>query len=149
VVAVIEPTDPSLLDPRTRAETEARVKAAEAALEAARAEAARDGEALELARHTHARIRELFQADSASQDDLDSAEHKLRMAEEEARRAGSAVHLSAFELEQVRAALLRTLPRDPADQSAWRFEVTSPITGRVLAIPRISRWRLTSCRPRL
>ena len=134
VVAVIETTDPSLLDPRARAETEARVKAAEAAVEAATAEAARTREVHELSRHAYSRASELIKSMAVSQDELDTAEHKQRIAEEEARRAEILVHIAAFELEQVQAALARAFPRAAETPAAWRFEVLSPIDGKVLRV---------------
>ena len=134
VLAAIDPTDPALLDQRAQLESEARVKAAEAALRRAEAEAERSRQAEELAHHASSRAAELLKSGGVSQDDFDGAEHRGRMAEEEARAAQFALVISRFELEQARAASLRARPRDGTEPDPWRFTIPSPIDGQVLRV---------------
>lgn len=135
LLAAIEPRDPSLLDARALAQAEALVRAARAAsLQAeARQELARD--ALGLARHTLSRARELVARKAATQEDLDTAEHKERMAAEDLRAAEFGVQLTRFELEQAEAALLFSRPTsvEPAAPPP-PFEIHAPVSGSVLRV---------------
>jgi HlyD family secretion protein len=144
VLASIAPTDPALLDARAQAESEARVRAAEAALERAdpQVEAARA--ALQFAESDLARTRRLHERNAASRDEVERAELLYRTRTQELRSAQFAQEIARFELEQARAALVRT--RQPQGNSTdsqndenhqpddWHFEIHSPITGRVLRV---------------
>lgn len=134
VLTAIEPADPALLDPRARAEADARVKAAEARQKQALARVERDKQAHELASHEYERAKALLATRAMSQEDYDRAEHRERVAHEELRVAQFLVLIADFELEQARAALLRTQPRDGTSPDAWRFEILSPIDGKVLRV---------------
>jgi HlyD family secretion protein len=120
IVAVIEPSDPALLDPRARAEAEARVRAAEEASKLA-------GTNLTQARAEAERARRMAVARSISQEELDRAEHKERTAT-------FASRIAEYELELARAAFQRTQLRSPGENGAARLEVRSPITGCVLEV---------------
>lgn len=134
VLTAIEPTDPALLDVRARAEAEARVKAAEASRKRALATLEREKEAYAAAKHDYDRAKRLLPSRGVSLEELDRAEHKERTAQEEQRVAQFAVLIAEFELEQARAALLRTQPRNASDPDAWRFDIRSPIHGKVLRV---------------
>jgi HlyD family secretion protein len=157
LLTMIEPRDPELLDARTVAQAEARVKAAEAALrqtepqlEKARAEQA-------YAESELTRLREAYKRNAVSLSELESAELAYRRWSEELRTARVAQEISQFELQQAQAALLRSRPRadesgdgDAADvqqttgtngglppanhANGWNFPIYSPITGRVLRV---------------
>jgi HlyD family secretion protein len=145
LLATIEPPDPILLDARTIAQAEARVKAAEAALKKMepQLEAVREGQAYaeaELARLRRAAV-------AVSQSDLENAELLYRQRSEELRSMRIQEEIARFELEQAEAALLRTRPRDSDgttsengessatnDSNGWTFTIYSPITGRVLRV---------------
>jgi HlyD family secretion protein len=145
LLATIEPPDPILLDARTIAQAEARVKAAEAALKKMepQLEAVREGQAYaesELGRLRRAAV-------AVSQSDLENAELLYRQRSEELRSMRIQEEIAQFELEQAEAALLRTRPRDSDgttsengessatnDNNGWTFTIYSPITGRVLRV---------------
>ncbi len=133
LLAVLDPMDPALLDPRARAEAEARVRAAEAALERAEPGVARADAALELAQNELRRRGEMRAAGGGTDFELEKAQAAERMATAERRAAGFARDIAVFELEQARAALLRTSP-DGSAGADWRFEIRSPIDGRVLRL---------------
>lgn len=139
-LAVIEPADPALLDPRTLAQIEGRVKSAQAdlnrtgaALEAARA-------ALDHAELEHERAIQLHKKNSLSKSDLDLRAMQHRTKAEEHRAARHAEEWARSELEVAKAALLRTLPREPGADENVRFEVPAPPlhnSGRVFRVFRV------------
>ncbi len=134
LLASIDPLEPALLDTRTRTQLEARVRAAEAQAEAAgpreeKARAARDLAALELDR-----VARLFAQDAVARQDADRARESARMAAEELKAAEHARRVAGFELEQARAALLRTAATPRPDECAGELRVISPVDGRVLRV---------------
>jgi len=161
LLTVIEPRDPELLDARTIAQAEARVKAAEAALRQTEPllQQARDNQAF--AETELARLRESYRKKAVSLSELESAELLYRQRSEELRSARIAQEIAQFELQQARAALLRSrTPHDepthntagplsngnagsnhPDDEQSilnnhggWNFPIYSPIDGRVLRV---------------
>lgn len=134
MLTAIQPTDPTLLDVRARAEAEARVKAAEAGQKRALAVLDREKQAHQLARHEFDRAAQLLPTRAISKQDYENLEHREHIAQEALRAAQFGAAVAEFELEQARAALLRTQPRDDADADAWRFDIRSPISGKVLRV---------------
>lgn len=126
----IEPRDPELLDARTIAQSEARVKAAEATLRRAEPE-------LEKARSNQgfyeaevARQRKAFQGGGITRSELESAEMLSRQASEELRSSKVAEDIARFELEQAKAALMRSRP-ETSDSTAARPQRMAAKTGPV------------------
>ncbi|MGE5191354.1 MAG: HlyD family secretion protein, partial [Deltaproteobacteria bacterium] len=134
LLAAIDPADPALLNDRDRAEADARVKAAEAAGQRARAAVEQSKEELELAEHQFQRARNLIGSNAVSRQDYDAAEHKQGAARQQLSAAEFGVQIANFELELARAALLRTRPRSADDADSWRFELRSPVKGTVLHV---------------
>ncbi len=132
ILASIDPVDPSLLDPRARAEANARVKAAEAALERAGAAVRRASATFELARSELSRLKEAASKGAGSTQEMERALAEDAIRREEHRAAGFDRDIAQFELEQARAALLHSSAGTP-DQ-AVRFDIPSPVTGRVLRV---------------
>lgn len=132
LLAVIEPGDPNLLDARTRAEIDARVKATDAARQQAGAALKRAKSAHELAVKQLERLKGLGSAVAA--DELDIAESKERVATNEVRAAEFAVRVAEFEHELAKAARVRTQPGLSAEGEPERFEIRSPIGGLVLRV---------------
>jgi HlyD family secretion protein len=133
VIAVIVPTDPELLDPRARAQAEARVHAAEALQSKTAAQ-------LDRARVNHAfagtnleRARKVFATRAASRQDVDNAEQAELTAGHALREAEFAAIVARFELEQARAVLSRADAQEgvPADS---RHEIQSPVGGSILRV---------------
>lgn len=129
VLAVLEPREPELLDARTRAQAEARVRVAEAAVQRAAA-------GLERGKVQHAfalaeleRTERLRRGKSTSAGDVDRAREAARLAEQDARAARFAARVAEFELLQARAALMP----EPS-QAARPLELRSPIDGTVLRV---------------
>jgi len=134
LIATIEPTDPSLLDARSLAEAESRVRAAEAIKQQslARLEAAR--ESYTLAEHELARAKSLSVPQAISQADIDSAEHQERIAAATLRAAEFGNRVADFELQLSQAAFVRTRPKSEEHKDFSRMEVRAPISGRVFRI---------------
>jgi HlyD family secretion protein len=132
-LARIEPSDPALLDNRTQAEAEARLRASEAALHQVEATQLRAEEALELASHEYDRARELLPANTISRSDFDAAEHRQHIAQADVRSAAFAVKVAEFELEHARAAASR-YDADKPDSATGAFRLVAPIDGLVLHV---------------
>lgn len=163
-LAVIEPADPELLDPRAHASARARVRAAEAALQQAEAGVEQAQARLDLARLQRDRLHELRERDAATQHELDEAVATERVRDHEHQAAQFAERVAAFELQMARAALLRTPPSggeadfeiqpppqlelhpgiDGADLSPHAepvpelLAIHSPLSGRVLRVEQES-----------
>lgn len=140
IVATIEPTNPSLLDARSLAEAEARVKAAEAAVELAKAKLEAAKEAHALATHELARAKDLAMKQAISQAEMDAAEHQERIAAANLRAAEFGDRVATFELETNKAAFVRTRP-EPAERKEseerkdlGRIHVFSPVDGQVFRV---------------
>jgi HlyD family secretion protein len=69
-----------------------------------------------------------------SHQELDNAELKDRAAAEENNAAKFALQIAEFELEQAKAVLLHSQPRANQADGGMRFEIPSPVNGRVLRV---------------
>jgi HlyD family secretion protein len=128
VLATFQPAAPALLDARTRAELTARVEAADAALEQARAVAAQaQAELTEAERHLR-RTRSLVEGGATSPRDLELAETAAKTRHEAVDAATAAVRAAEAERRAVRAQLLQAgrASGGPA------IQLRSPIDGVVL-----------------
>ena len=138
VLATIFPDAPQLLDPRERAESAARVSAAEASVNRAQTsiEAAKVAE--EIAEAQHERIRRLKERNAATEQRMEEASLTMRARQEEHRAAEFSLQIAQFELAQAQAALQRFEPVGDNESAeagdAWHFEIRSPISGRVLRV---------------
>jgi HlyD family secretion protein len=118
LLTMIEPRDPDLLDARSVAQAEARVKAAEATLHQMQPELEKVHVQQAYAEAEMTRVRKAFLGKGVSQSDVDNAEMLLRQRNEEMRSAKLSEEIARFELEQAQAALIRSRPRtDVAAQS--------------------------------
>lgn len=132
VIATLEPADPALLDPRARAQAEARVKAAEA-------EQSRTVPLLQGAQSDHAyaktdleRARGLHAQSSLSHQELDAAERREAEAAAALRSAEFAQRIADYEVEVARAALMTSDGKGTGTEA--RREIRAPISGRVLRV---------------
>lgn len=137
VLLELEPMRSAVLDPRSRAEAQARGAAAEAALAAAQQRAQAAAAEAEYARTESKRIGELCTANCASKDEQDRAEAKARMAEANRRSAEFNVEVARHDLNAARTALRYSAARDDA-QPRELVRIKAPIAGHVLKIHRES-----------
>jgi HlyD family secretion protein len=146
VLAVIEPLRAEALDPRSRAQAQARVRAAEAALgaaqENARAAAAQAGlAARELERNT-----DLHKSGFLSDQALDKYRAELTRTEAARLAADHNVSVARFELDMARAALAK-VARLEAGGPAETLEVRAPVAARVLKVVRESEGPVPAGQP--
>lgn len=134
VVVALEPTDPSLLDARARAHAESRVRVAERRVEHAKTSVDRAREAATFAHDEHERRRILVRGGAATGKELEAA----TLADRDATLALQAAELEArvadHDLETAKAALIEVGPAAEGSPSPRRFEVSSPVGGRVLRV---------------
>lgn len=134
-IAVIEPNDPQLLNPRELAAAEALERAAEAKLQRAAPLVASARAELDFAESELARQRELRRSGATTTTGVQDAERRYRTTTQAFRAASFAADIARFELEQAKAALMpsRTAPGSNSEPT-WRFDVCSPIAGKVLRV---------------
>lgn len=136
-VAFIEPARAASLDPRGRAQAQARVQAAEAALLAARESARAAAAEARLAEQELARAESLGQANFVSQAAVDQARSRVQAAQASRQAADYHAQVARHEVAVARAAL--TEANSPAGAGApATLAVTAPVAGRVLAVPHES-----------
>jgi HlyD family secretion protein len=134
LIAVIEPAEPALLDPRALAQLEARMRAAKTQVQLANPRVERARVAHELAQIELTRAEKLAQQQAVAGQELDRAREAARGAAEDLKAAEYSRQIAGFELEQARAALMRSDARIQPHDTAWELRVTSPIDGRVLRV---------------
>lgn len=146
VVAEFLPSASSPLDPRARQEAEAKLAAAEAAVEQAEANRARAGADLQYARATHERSSDLYAKRVISREELDGAERDRAATEAALRAAESALHVAKHDVDVARAVLRGGTEPTGAD-SDGRMLLRSPIDGKVLRIHEESARTLAAGTP--
>jgi len=134
VMATFEPGVPPLLDVRSRAEAEARVRAARATLDQAQAELSRAQTEQAFAQAQAERTRRLAADGIASKETLDAAEAEGRGRAEARKAAESAARAAEHELEAARAALVDGGDATGGSAAPKRAAITlrAPIDGVVL-----------------
>ncbi|HEX2572535.1 MAG TPA: HlyD family efflux transporter periplasmic adaptor subunit [Polyangia bacterium] len=135
VVTVIDPVEPPLLDVRTRAEAEARVRAAEASLVRATAAVEVARVAVETAETEAARYRLLVSRGAAARAQLDVTESELKRRVGELAASRAAAEADRYQLETARASLLGFQGSRTA-QGVGRVPVRAPVSGSVLRVLR-------------
>ena len=135
VLITIKPLESQALDPRSRAEAEARVAAAASALRAAEQNAESARAEMDLAEKELSRLQPLFEKGHVSQGQLDQASALVQTSRAARRSARFSVDVARHELEAARTALQYTGASSQADTEA-NVQVRSPIDGRLLAIPQ-------------
>jgi HlyD family secretion protein len=126
-LATLKPVDPGLLDARTAAEAQARMRGASSSLSAAKAAVEQAASEQKFAELDHARVQRLNAESILSKDQLDAAELRLSTRREALRAAEFAARTAQHELEAARAA---AAPRPAGD--GQNIEIVAPIDGVVL-----------------
>lgn len=136
VVAVIRPVDPALMDARARAQAEAAIAEAQAAVHLTEANIARAAAALDYAAAQAARGRSLAATGTLSQRLLDDLEQAERDAAQALASAEAERELSRATLRRAEAQLLT--PQDMVSQAEAGeccVQIRAPLTGIVLDLP--------------
>jgi HlyD family secretion protein len=142
VLAQFRPVDPALLDVRTRAEVEARLKAAEATAGGARAERDRLATDLAFAQSELKRTRGLVEGGAVAARDLEAAERTVKTQERALQSAEFAIRTAEYQAAMARASLLQT-----RSGSVATIPLYSPVDGVVLRVTRPSSVAMTRIPP--
>lgn len=127
LIATFQPAAPALLDTRTRAEVTARVQAADAALERARAVSDQAAAERAMAERTLRRTRELAESGLSPAGDVELAETAARTRREAFEAAEAMIRSAEAERRAVRAQLLQA-----GGASGPAIQLRAPIDGVVL-----------------
>ncbi len=145
-IVVLEPLWSQALDPRSRAEAEAGVSAAMAALKAAQEKeraAAADADYLEKRLE---RITNLHTSGYVAKDQFDQAFSEVKKAQAVRHSAEAAVNVARFELDRTRVALQSFTSRK-STESHPAVNISSPITGTIFRIHRESEGTVSAGEP--
>ena len=135
VLATFQPNEPVLLDARSRAEAEGRVRAAEAALGRARADHERSQAELRYSEAELRRYGKLAAEEIVSKEKLDQAELDRDTRQKAVKAAEFAVRSAAHDLDVARASLVEAQMESGGEgEKASRdpIAIRSPIDGAVL-----------------
>jgi len=149
VLALFEPSDPAMLDVRSRTEAEAAVKAAEAAIGLAEAEQSRARAQLDFADAELRRAEPLAERGTISQATLDQRQLSVRTAQAQLAQATANLRKIRADLETARATLITA---QEVEDGLGRSDdvlipVRAPISGRVLRVLQESEGVLAAGTP--
>ncbi|MFN3514459.1 MAG: efflux RND transporter periplasmic adaptor subunit [Phenylobacterium sp.] len=130
-IALIEPSDPTLLDERTRREVQAAARSAEAALALAREEQRRADAQFAHARTEADRVERLAATGFAAPSALDRARLEVASASAAADAARANVEARAAELQGART---RLITPDQIGSGGRSVAIRAPTSGRVLRV---------------
>lgn len=133
VLLTLEPLRSHVLDPRSRAEAEARLAAAEAALNAARERARAAAADASYWENQLARISQLQKTGDISRENYDRTATEARRAEAQRRSAEHDVEVARSEVEAARAALKYSAASQAGNQEET-VAVRAPVSGRILKV---------------
>ena len=148
VVAAIEPSRAVALDPRSRAQATAQVKAADAAVAAARESARAAAAQAELARQELERSEALRKSNFIAEQALDRARTEVARSQAARLAAEHAANVARFELDVARAALARTAGLQ-AGGPGETIDVRAPVDAQVLKLARESEGAVQAGQPLL
>jgi HlyD family secretion protein len=131
IVARLEPLRSSALDPRSRAEAEARVETAQASLQAAQESTRVAAEDARFAESELARLQALYDAGTIPREQLDRAQSEARRTKANLETSQANVTVAERELEAARVGLKNFTAPNRA-QPAELVAVHAPTAGRVL-----------------
>jgi HlyD family secretion protein len=132
VLAVLETSGADLLDARSLAQAQARVRGAESAREQAAARHTGAAATLAQIRTDLTRAQTLFDQKIITRQELDLAITRESVANQDERAAGFGLQVADYELEQARAVLIRAQPGEGGDGAA--LKIFSPVSGRILRV---------------
>ncbi|WP_425072776.1 efflux RND transporter periplasmic adaptor subunit [Sagittula sp. S175] len=142
VIANLQPLSSSLLDARSRAQAEAAVAEARAALDVARTELARTEEQQTFATMQYDRTKALANRGVATLTQLESDTQAVTLANAAVTAARASVTMAEGTLSRAEAALLG--PDGPEADSQCCVTLTAPTDGVVLSITQISEHPVTA-----
>lgn len=133
VLLNLNPMQSEILDPRSRAQAEAKVAAARSALRAAEERANAAKADAEYAKTELARIEKLIKAGVATREALDKAQTAANSTHAAQRSANFAVEVAKYELTAAQTTLRYSAANEKIKASEY-VPIRSPINGRVLKV---------------
>ena len=133
VLAQLEPARSDALDPRSRAQMQAQLNAAQAALSAATENARAAAAQAQLAQQELQRVESLRKVNFISEQALDRARTELSRSQAAQQAAQYTAKMAHYELEKVRATLASSASLQ-AGKSAETINVSAPVAARVLKL---------------
>ncbi|MDH3688751.1 MAG: HlyD family efflux transporter periplasmic adaptor subunit [Gammaproteobacteria bacterium] len=133
VMALLEPLRSNVLDPRARAEAQARVAAAQASLLAAEQNTQAAKADADVASANLARIRLLYEANNVSREAMDEAKARSQMTGASLRSAEFNVEVARHQLEGARTALRYSAAQGTTNTDEI-VQIKAPVDGSVLRI---------------
>ncbi|MCK4743634.1 MAG: HlyD family efflux transporter periplasmic adaptor subunit [Sulfuriflexus sp.] len=134
VLLGITPLESEVLDPRSRAQAQAKVSAAKSTLRAAEEKARAAGAAAKLADNELKRLSPLLDKGLISREAFDKATTEAQTSSANKRSADFNVEVARYELQAAQTVLEYTAGSD--SEPAERVPVLSPITGKILKVKR-------------
>jgi len=132
VLALLQPQPSAFLDPRARAEAEARVKGAEAATMQRETQIERATVGLDMAQKDLVRAKELKKTGAISTKEWETAQNQADALTRELHTAEFALQVAQFERTQAEAALMQA--RNPSVEGGEPLQIFAPVTGFVLNV---------------
>ncbi len=132
LLAVILPSDPEILDARSR-QANARVQAAEAALQRSESNVEQTKIDHRLAESKFERAKRMLPDRSISRDDYEDAQGAYLASFQAIKTADFDSEIARFELEMAQAAVRQFVNAGP-ESNAAPFEIYSPVNGRILRV---------------
>ena len=132
-IIYLEPLRSSVLDPRSRAEANARVAAAKAGLLAAEKNARAADADSNYASTEHTRLKRLYESRTISLERYQQAQTNARRTKATLESAEFSVEVARFELEEADAAVRYSAARE-AGETLETVSIKAPVQGRVLKI---------------
>jgi len=134
VLLSITPLASKVLDPRSRAQAQAKVYAAESNLHAAEEQARAADAAAKLANNELKRVNPLLDKGLISRESFDKITTEAKTSAANKRSTGFNVEVAKYELQAAQTVLEYTADNDA--EPAERVPVLSPITGKILKVQR-------------
>lgn len=147
-LALLDPLRPTVLDPRARAEAEARVAAARSALARAESAARQAAAEADLANEEFQRREDLLARALISRSEFDQARSRARAMDAAREAAESSVEVTRHDLAAALAALRHSAAVD-SDEPSEIVPVRSPVDGRVLRVIQESAGVVSAGQPLL
>lgn len=132
VLATIEAESSGFLNPRSRAEAEAREKAAEATRMQRQSEVDHARAALDLAKKEFARAEALSKEEIIARREWDTAENRVTLLTRELSSAEYALRVAEFEVTQAQATLQQVKSPEPGKSRS--LQIVAPVDGFVLNV---------------
>ena len=131
----ITPLESQILDPRSRAQAQAQIAAAQSALQAAKQQASAASAAATRATNEHKRLQPLMKQSLISRDLFDNATTEMQARIAIKRSADFNVEVARYELEAARTVIDQSAERT-TDLPREHIPVRAPIDGQILKVAR-------------